>query len=374
MDSHARVELVTAAHHFLLTVLPFREPDSREALATFVAAVDHSRLPLAEIDAVLLRCLAVLNRHTGGRLPSLVDRYLALDAALDGCPTRFSACVADILRYRGIGAGMVQRALALVNVRYVDSKLTPKTVAATLGVRLATLGGAVSRQCGQTLSECIRDVRLDRAAQLLVTTSQSIKEIWAQVGYNFASNFDHDFKQRFNVTPRQYRALAIGPLVQAAPDTVAASHVDPVAPPLPAHSSVLLVDDDACTTTVLGADLGRHGYDVLVASTGAAGLDEAKRARPDVILLEYRLGDMTGLDVLRALRRRRAPRCPAVAMLTADWSIFDRAYEVHALDAVIVSKLCDLDHLRTLVLDLRQKVRDTGPYTDRRAVPLEGTA
>jgi AraC-like DNA-binding protein/CheY-like chemotaxis protein len=366
-DGLARFELVTAGHHFLLNVLPFRHPESRHALDTFVAAANRSTLPLADIEAVLLRCLALLNGHTGGRLPSLVDRYLMPGAALDGCVARFSECVDDILRYRGIGAGIVQHAMALVSSRYVDSQLTTKAVAAELGVRLSTLCAAVKRQTARTLGEYIRDVRLNRAAQLLVITNDSIKEIWAQVGYNYASNFDRDFKQHFHRTPREYRALAIRPSVRQGPDRAAASRVDPpVAEPAQDQSTVLLVDEDECTTTKLGACLGRDGYCVRVASTGAAGLDEAARAEPDAIVLDYHLHDMSGLEVLRAIRRRRTTKYPAVAVFTADWSIFDRAYEVQALDAVIVSKLCDLDHVKKLVVDSLVRTRSVeAPAIDR---------
>jgi len=53
---------------------------------------------------------------------------------------------------------------------------------------------------------------------------------------------------------------------------------------------------------LLRACLERNGYDVVEAVTGDAGLDEALRRRPDVVLLDLGLPDMDGQEVLKRLR------------------------------------------------------------------------
>ncbi|MEX2662135.1 MAG: hypothetical protein WD227_09395, partial [Vicinamibacterales bacterium] len=72
-----RHRFVTQAHHFLLAALPLQHRRSRTALNSFVQQGTDCQLSHAERDAVLLQILSVLEPHTGGRLPSLIDRYLS---------------------------------------------------------------------------------------------------------------------------------------------------------------------------------------------------------------------------------------------------------------------------------------------------------
>jgi two-component system KDP operon response regulator KdpE len=65
---------------------------------------------------------------------------------------------------------------------------------------------------------------------------------------------------------------------------------------------VLVVDDDAGLARALAINLRAHGWDVTVAGTGAAALDAAAGARPDVVVLDLGLPDMSGLDVLAGIR------------------------------------------------------------------------
>ncbi len=72
---------------------------------------------------------------------------------------------------------------------------------------------------------------------------------------------------------------------------------------------VLIVDDDFMVAKVhAGFVAALDGFEVLgTASTGAAALEEVERLRPDLVLLDVYLPDMTGLEVLRRLRARASP-------------------------------------------------------------------
>lgn len=67
---------------------------------------------------------------------------------------------------------------------------------------------------------------------------------------------------------------------------------------------VLIVDDDFMVAKVhAGFVAALEGFEVVgTASTGAQALEEVARLRPDLVLLDVYLPDMTGLDVLRRLR------------------------------------------------------------------------
>ena len=67
---------------------------------------------------------------------------------------------------------------------------------------------------------------------------------------------------------------------------------------------VLIVEDESVFARNVGTYLGRQGYDVQVADTAEQGLAAFERERPDLVLLDYRLGDTDGLDLLAAMRQR----------------------------------------------------------------------
>lgn len=66
---------------------------------------------------------------------------------------------------------------------------------------------------------------------------------------------------------------------------------------------VLCVDDEPQLLRTLTANLKARHYDVALAATGEAALASAREQRPDVLLLDLGLPGMSGLDVIRALRR-----------------------------------------------------------------------
>ena len=65
---------------------------------------------------------------------------------------------------------------------------------------------------------------------------------------------------------------------------------------------VLVIEDEPQMLRFLRASLGAHGYHLVEAITGAAGMTEAATRQPDVILLDLGLPDVDGLEVTRRLR------------------------------------------------------------------------
>lgn len=65
---------------------------------------------------------------------------------------------------------------------------------------------------------------------------------------------------------------------------------------------VLVVEDNHLNLTLLRTLLQSEGYEVLEAVTAHDGLDAARRLRPDVIVMDVRLPDMSGFDATRILK------------------------------------------------------------------------
>ena len=66
---------------------------------------------------------------------------------------------------------------------------------------------------------------------------------------------------------------------------------------------ILIVDDEPQLRRALTRSLQGHGYQVREAEDGAAALSAFEAFKPDVVLLDLMLPDMTGVDVCRELRR-----------------------------------------------------------------------
>ncbi|MCZ4304618.1 sigma-54 dependent transcriptional regulator [Zoogloeaceae bacterium G21618-S1] len=66
-------------------------------------------------------------------------------------------------------------------------------------------------------------------------------------------------------------------------------------------ASILMIEDDTTIRVTVGGFLTRRGYQVHEAEDGAAGIEIARHQRVDLVLLDLRLPDMGGLDVLAAL-------------------------------------------------------------------------
>lgn len=98
--------------------------------------------------------------------------------------------------------------------------------------------------------------------------------------------------------------------------------------------SILLVEDDADVVRVVRAYLERDGFSVAVESDGESGLRHALAKPPDLVLLDWMLPRLSGLDVLKRLREATAT---PVILLTARSDEMDRVIglELGADDYVV---------------------------------------
>lgn len=80
---------------------------------------------------------------------------------------------------------------------------------------------------------------------------------------------------------------------------------------------ILVVEDEAGLATMLRYNLERQGFRVEEAASGPEALSRMSEARPDLVLLDWMLPVMSGLEVCRQIRRRPATRDVPVIMLTA---------------------------------------------------------
>ncbi|GMV96572.1 MAG: Fis family transcriptional regulator [Phycisphaerae bacterium] len=125
---------------------------------------------------------------------------------------------------------------------------------------------------------------------------------------------------------------------------------------------VLIVEDESLIRWSLRQKFEERGYQVVEAETGGLALQALDGAGFDLVMLDYRLPDMTGLDVLRRLR---AADGDAVAIMMTAYSNIEDAVEAIKLGAFdYVAKPFQMDELLLTVdkaletTKLRREVRE----------------
>jgi signal transduction histidine kinase/CheY-like chemotaxis protein len=106
----------------------------------------------------------------------------------------------------------------------------------------------------------------------------------------------------------------------------------------PAQTRVLVVDDQDAARYIVRQYLRDPEYAVVEARSGAEGLDRARDAHPDVILLDLSLGDMNGREVLRRLKSDPVTARPPVILVTSTRLQPSEREELALSAAGIVSK------------------------------------
>ena len=79
---------------------------------------------------------------------------------------------------------------------------------------------------------------------------------------------------------------------------------------------VLVIDDDPVMHRLFGNILHQVGYTVMVANCGLTGLDLAEHDQPQIIILDYVMPDMDGLETLKELKSRESTRSIPVLIAT----------------------------------------------------------
>src|SRR5688500_18964041 len=93
-----------------------------------------------------------------------------------------------------------------------------------------------------------------------------------------------------------------------------------VAPP----STILVVDDSATNLNVLVQTLHGRGHRILAARDGATAIEIARKANPDLILLDVMMPGMDGFEVCRIIKSQPDTRHAAVIFLSARGEVADK--------------------------------------------------
>lgn len=130
-------------------------------------------------------------------------------------------------------------------------------------------------------------------------------------------------------------------------------------------ATILVIEDEADIRRVLDYNLRTAGHEVIAVERGHEGLLVAREQRPDLVLLDLMLPDLSGTEVCRALKADPTTRTTPVVMLSACGEEIDRVagFEVGADDYVTKPF-----SVRELVLRIRALLRRGGARRGRAEV------
>lgn len=126
---------------------------------------------------------------------------------------------------------------------------------------------------------------------------------------------------------------------------------------------VLIIEDDEDLQRLMAVNVRSQGFDALRALNGNEGLALARRERPQVILLDLMLPDMSGVDVCRQLRSDDSFKQTAIIIVSARTEEIDRVvgFELGADDYVVKPFSVRELMLRIKAVTRRMKTNAAGP-------------
>ena len=114
------------------------------------------------------------------------------------------------------------------------------------------------------------------------------------------------------------------------------------------RAKVLIVDDDPSARKILESRLRMMNFQTIVASSGSEALEQDRREAPSIVLLDLQMPKMSGIDVLRSLKRERLQATVIVVTAHATIETAVEAMKQGAYD--FITKPLDPKHLE-IVLD-----------------------
>ena len=120
-------------------------------------------------------------------------------------------------------------------------------------------------------------------------------------------------------------------------------------------NKILIVDDEPFNLDLLEQELADLGYPSERAGDGRQALQKIDKLEPDLVLLDYRMPEMNGIDVLREIRQRRKDL--PVIMITAYGTIDVAVEAIKAGADDFVTKPFDSEHLAVVVKKALERSR-----------------
>ncbi|MFT5738270.1 MAG: DNA-binding response OmpR family regulator [Maribacter sp.] len=119
---------------------------------------------------------------------------------------------------------------------------------------------------------------------------------------------------------------------------------------------ILTIDDQLLVTFSVQRILSKRGYTVKTASDGLEGVKMFEQFQPDLVIVDYHMPKMNGVEVVEYIRVKRNSKIPILIMSgNTDVTIIEKGFELGIAD--YLHKPVDLNKLLTVVSSLFERAR-----------------
>lgn len=213
-------------HDWVTTVAPGQRIEGRDVVLQFDPArlqhIRHVVPELGTLDDFLDRIKRglVFTGETAKTAGDLLDRlgalrglarligFLELLGLMAKATDFMLLSSADFApKYDTASLSILHSALQYIALNY-SRELAQEEVADHLGMTESQFSRFFKKNTGNTYSDYLTALRLNRACQLLADRNLSITDICFRAGYSNISNFNRRFREHYNMTPSDYRRLS----------------------------------------------------------------------------------------------------------------------------------------------------------------------
>lgn len=133
--------------------------------------------------------------------------------------------------------------------------------------------------------------------------------------------------------------------------------------------NILLVEDETAIRDMVSAALQRAGFGTIAAGDAAEAEAAMRRARPNLVLLDWMLPGLSGIEFARRLRRRDDTRDVPIIMLTARCEEHDR---LSGFDAGVDDYVVKPFSVGELVARIKAVLKRVAPMDEEQLIEIDG--
>jgi DNA-binding response OmpR family regulator len=121
-------------------------------------------------------------------------------------------------------------------------------------------------------------------------------------------------------------------------------------------ATILVIDDEKDVLRVVELNLRADGFNVIAVSNGRAGIKAAKEHKPNLILLDVMMPEMSGLEVLMELKWDKKLKKIPVIMLTAKSTVGDMDHAFNRRADAYITKPFDGEKLGETIMKKMKEI------------------
>mgnify|MGYP004447154729 FL=1 len=116
------------------------------------------------------------------------------------------ACISVLQNKKTLENPVIKKVCTYINL-HLSSDFSLEDAASSAGVSSFYLSKLFREEMNDTFINYVTELKMEKAARLLRESDMSIKEITAQTGYNDQNYFSKIFKNKYELSPSDYRTM-----------------------------------------------------------------------------------------------------------------------------------------------------------------------